>query len=50
MAPSLSGEYQDHAGRGAEDRFRDAVVGEADGAVEPQSVRIGGDLPPAATG
>ena len=44
LVPTLSGEHEHHARRGAEDRFRDAAVDEADRAVKPQRVRIGGDL------
>ena len=44
MVSALSGEHEHHARRGAEVRFRDAVVDETGGAVEPQRVRIGGDL------
>jgi len=44
MVPTLSGEHEHHARRGAEVRFRDAAVDEADGAVKLQRVRIGGDL------
>jgi len=44
MLPTLSGEHEYHARRGAEVRFRDAAVDEAGGAVKLQRVRIGGDL------
>jgi len=44
MVSAVSGEHKHHARRGAEVRFRDAAIDEADRAVKLQRVGIGGDL------